>query len=745
MNKFFEAYIAESREIAASKDLVWEMDVAEQGTVSEDSSWNLTVIAQAPSIPVYWFRDLGYDKKAISVIEEGELAAVRPIKRRALSHSWQELIKAAVVQQLFVKRNSPAHIAGQIIRPLKVLGTCASIKSDAEPWEMSFEDVSYACAVANRIQPSGKLNELVRSIVRVLFDSSHLCDQGPFFHFLSGETKNTKSKNAPTEQLREKLSDRKNREKLPDQKAFWELVRIVFTERPKTFSDFIRFAQIKVLFLCGLRIGEVSSIPADWKRSTEHFDMEGRLAGELGGISRTLMLRHFAEKQTGRQQNSVLLHEAVQHIPSMFEQILEETLDDVLRVTKPLRDRLKLQASTGRVFPDLDAKSVLPAYELYTRLTGNPQIRVSAIPEHLVQDYRENLNSSVLREIACNQVHSEDAFINAVYLYWIRKAKEGWPKLKPGELAEVDKIEALVRETMPTKVSDTDPIRLADGRSIQAHEFLFLNPKRALAETRNDGICDVNLYFSVGRVTSEDLTIHLAPGKNGIFARYGETEEDRQLGLKSHSLRHLQNTELFRLGVSDAIITKRFNRKSVAQSYEYDHRTLAEELSAIDLPPEAQELPERSKTVLAMIQSGKVSGPIVGTFRKIQKELGDVAAFDFLSAEADGFHATPYGYCVNSFTVDPCPKHLQCFNGCSHLVATDNTRHRENLERTKQNMQTAIDEISQRPEGIGAQNQLKHAKQMIDGIDKILATRNGEQVFEEGDDLSEPIRGRSQT
>jgi hypothetical protein len=59
-------------------------------------------------------------------------------------------------------------------------------------------------------------------------------------------------------------------------------------------------------------------------------------------------------------------------------------------------------------------------------------------------------------------------------------------------------------------------------------------------------------------------------------------------------------------------------------------------------------------------------------------------------------------------------------------------------------MQTAIDEIFQRPEGIGAQNQLKHAKQMIDGIDKILATRNGEQVFDEGDDLSEPVKSRSQ-
>ena len=739
MNRFFSTFVTLGKHHAEQKGIKWGLAGDKTGMISKHEAWNLTAIAGATPPPVHWLRDLGYDDNTVKVFNqtEGYVSGKVP-----LSQSWQDLIKAAAIQQLCVQRNTPAHVAGQIVRPLRVLGTCTLITSGVEPWAISVEDVRTACNIADRVQKSGKLRELIISSIRSIFDAHQLCDRGPFYHFFSNRKELRATQSKP--EVRKTLSERRNGRKLPESRALWELVRIVFTEEPKTFSDFIRFSQLKVLLLCGLRIGEVSSIPADWKRTIDHVDFDSRPAEECGGISRTLMLRHFAEKQTGREQHSVLLHEAVQHIPTMFEKILEETLDEVLRVTKPLRERLKRQALTGRVFPDLDASSVLPAYELYTRLTGNPQIRVSAIPERLVEEYRSSLSSSVLSEINGNQVHSGDAFINAVYLYWIRKAKEGWPKLKPGDLAEVKEIEALVRETMPTKVSDTDPIKLADGRSIQAHEFLFLSPKRALAETRNDGICDLNLYFSVGRVTSEDLTIHLAPGKKGIFARYGETEEDRQLGLKSHSLRHLQNTELFRLGISDAIITKRFNRKSVAQSYEYDHRTLAEELSAIDLPPEAQELPERSKTVLAMIQSGKVSGPIVGTFRKIQKEHGDTVAFDFLSAEADGFHATPYGYCVNSFTVDPCPKHLQCFNGCSHLVATDNASHRKNLERTKQNMQTAIDEISQRPEGIGAQNQLKHAKQMIDGIDKILATRNGGQVFEEGDDLSEPIKSRSQ-
>ena len=149
--------------------------------------------------------------------------------------------------------------------------------------------------------------------------------------------------------------------------------------------------------------------------------------------------------------------------------------------------------------------------------------------------------------------------------------------------------------------------------------------------------------------------------------------------LTSHTLRHLQNTELFRLGVADTIISKRFNRRSVAQSYEYDHRSLAEELDQLELPADVEmALGEKASTVAKMIQSGKASGPIVDAFKKIQSTEGDTAAFEFLKVEADGFHAT-YGHCLNSFTVDPCPKHLECFSGCRHLSATNLPENRRHL------------------------------------------------------------------
>ncbi|MDZ7514408.1 hypothetical protein U5F72_21675, partial [Stenotrophomonas muris] len=185
--------------------------------------------------------------------------------------------------------------------------------------------------------------------------------------------------------------------------------------------------------------------------------------------------------------------------------------------------------------------------------------------------------------------------------------------------------------------------------------------------------CGVTRYISVGRPDTSLVNLSLGEQKSRdtLFKRYGQSDDDKDLVLTSHTLRHLQNTELFRLGVADTVISKRFNRRSVAQSYEYDHRSLAEELDQLELPPDVEmALGEKASTVAKMIQSGKASGPIVDAFKKIQSAEGDTAAFEFLKVEADGFHATPYGHCLNSFTVDPCPKHLECFSGCRLLSAT---------------------------------------------------------------------------
>ncbi len=303
----------------------------------------------------------------------------------------------------------------------------------------------------------------------------------------------------------------------------------------------------------------------------------------------------------------------------------------------------------------------------------------------------------------------------------------------------VGELEDYIRSTTPTKVSDTAPLPLADGL-VQPWELLFLQPKRSLAEERNDGLCDITRYMAVNRPDPSFIGYALGDAKElpSLFEKYGETAEDRALKIESHMLRHLQNTELFRLGVADTIISKRFNRRSVAQSYEYDHRSLAEELDQIEIPRDIEiMLGEKASTVAKLIKGGRASGPIVEAFRRIQATEGDTAAYEYLRVEADGFHATPYGHCLSSFTVDPCPNHLECFNDCRHLSATDLPENRQNLIRLEGKFKIAVEEIKSRPStSIGWKNQLEHAEQRLVGVRTLLATPAGERPFPDGRDLS---------
>jgi hypothetical protein len=214
-----------------------------------------------------------------------------------------------------------------------------------------------------------------------------------------------------------------------------------------------------------------------------------------------------------------------------------------------------------------------------------------------------------------------------------------------------------IRGNRVTKLSDTAPSTLTDSKLIHPHALMFLMPVRNLIEGRNNGVLDTSLYSAIGRISTQDLMLALGGTENcdSLFQRYGQTKEDRALRLISHSLRHLQNAELFRLGVADTIITKKFNRRSVQQSYVYDHRSLAEDLANIDIPPEAEEtLGDKALQVYTMIAANKARGPIVDEFHRVQREYGDAEAFNYLNAEADGLHVTPYGFCISSFTSDPC-------------------------------------------------------------------------------------------
>jgi hypothetical protein len=788
MNSYFDAYIRDARAIAEQRGVEWDVQLDAEGVAVPGAGWNLTKMVGDSPPPTIWLNDFGTDRKTVEHLNSSPAPApLRTYRKTQLSREWQDLLKACAVDQLFVRRNTCPHVLGNVARPLRVLATCCA---NTEPAKITVDNAIFAIEVARKVWPSGKLADLIFGVIRSILDTNHLTDAGPICPSLVRDKKvhiRASKFIKSMDEIRSGLEERKNAEKLPERRAFWELSRIAFTEQPRSFLDLLRFAQAKLLILTGLRDGECVMLPADWKRYRDHFDSKRSLVDQGGGISKSLMLRHFAEKQRVVYEDSIALFETVQFVPLMFEDILTATLDEVGRATEPLRRTLRRQIETGRTLPQFELGDLVRAAELYTYLTGNPF--VTDLPEdsrrRYVTTYQRDYNPDVfdeLRSVQLEAIRGGRCLAIAVYMYFrrfkgapLRKANGAvWEGKKDFThmYLRIGEVEEFLKSELPTKQSDLTPFKLVNGE-LSAWELMFLMPKRALAEGRNAGLCDVTRVCAVGRVDRNMVSFALsADSKVTLFETYGQTDPDRELKIRPHSLRHLQNTELFRLAVADTIITKRFNRRRVAQSYDYDHRSLSEELDMIDLKPEVEaRLGEKSATVARLIKSGKARGPIVEAFRTIQETQGEQEALEYLRAEADGFHSTPYGHCINSFTVDPCPQHLECFNGCRHLSATDLTENRHNLVQLEARLDIAVKAIESRkksigsgsslelgsvcgspktddlilPErkvsavpfsGVGMENQLNHAKTRLAGVRKLLATPPGHQVFPDGPDLS---------
>jgi len=792
MNLNLEKYIADAKKIAVAHGVQWSIPLNAHGMVIEKSAWNLTLIAKASPPPTIWLNDLGTDRVTVELLNSETIPGpVRHYTKRALSAAWQDLIKASIIDHILVRKNMPRSALESIARPLRVLATCCG---KCDPATITSEDIDFAMRVARDIQKCGKLADLICGVVRSLLDANHLTDAGPLFPLVSRDQhvdKRVALFAKAQAHLRDDLEERKSAERLPERRAFWELARIVFTEQPKSFLDAIRFAIIILMILTGMRDGEAVTIPADWKRVIEYIDDCNRPAGDSGGISREVKLRYFGEKQRIKGEDSSVLFETSMTFPLRFAEIIENTLNNIHRITEPLRRTLERQITSGRILPQFHPKSLVPAIDLYTILSGNPFVLKldREARRKFEHRYKTSFDPSVLREIRdlqMERVRTGKGLITSVHNFLCRM--EGVPvrnssgreiditALPRGKWGtayyRIEDVENYVKEKVTTKLSDSVPFRLVKGE-LQVHELLFLMPKRALCDTKEGGICDITQYFSVGRFDPQMILHSLSNRRESLFSVYGRTEEDRRLRLRPHSLRHLMNNELFRLAVADTIITKRFNRNSVAQSYEYDHRSLLEDLDRIALPAEIEaQLSDKSATLARFVKSGRARGPIVDQFSKMQVQHGELVAIQYLSAEGPGFHPTPYGDCISDLMTNPCETHVECFNGCKNLVATDLDANKQNLLQLKARLEIAVSAIEKRlariederqrklsidfvedlvepasltkttdgiesrvARNVGVENQLAHAKVRLAGVNKLLATSAGQLVFPDGKDL----------
>lgn len=423
MNENYRAFILAAQEIATRRGIYWNLTPDFDGRISTSEAWELNAFSGIPPPPKVLLSDLGTDGPSLVHLNKRQsLHALELTKKVALSQCWQNLIKAAVLDQIYVQGNQARHALLQICRPLRVIATCAG---SAEPWELTSDHIALAREVSAEVQPSGALARMIDSVTRHVIDRHHLALRCPLQPVSERRAPAVRKRAEP----RKDLSQRKDAEKLPDARAFWELVRIVFTVQPKSFLDEIRFAQVKILMLCGLRIGEVCLMPMDWQRKRLYVDAAGRPAGDSGGISESLLLRYFSEKRSLEDNEGTLLYAEAQHIPALFEGPLQDVLDRIARLTAPLREKLKAQCLTGRILPEFEPHQLVPAVELYPYLTGNPFIYVDPLEAELTAKYKKSFDLEVLHEIRERQYElgrQGAALRNEVRIYFakIRRGRE---------------------------------------------------------------------------------------------------------------------------------------------------------------------------------------------------------------------------------------------------------------------------------------------------------------------------------
>lgn len=740
----FERFISTYRSIAVTHGLNWDLPVDAAGSTGKLARWDLSELTGTPKPPGHFLSDLGAHRPTLKVLNAKRLAlGLPPMSGGALSADWQALLKAMAVRGLFEKRHSAKHLVEGIVRPIRALATC---HPDREPWQLSAEDVQSALGTIGQVGKSSQLVTVTESIL-IFMDDNMLSANSPLTGPRIGRAPNHK-KRVPA--IRAKLEDRRRADRLPGAREFWEMLRILLEERPSSFYDMVRFAAIELGILMGLRVEEIASIPSDPIVLKEHFDARGKSPTKLGGVGHTMFLRHFSEKQGLRSSRTVVFAETSTSVLRLFEDEVQAIVDRIHAVTEPLRVRLEAQIRTGRVFPEYDLGDVLPPEELLPRLTGNPFAFEGEKNPLLAGKYQESFDQDVLEEIADYQRSRQRAGANITTAYkrltcrpdtwWIRSS----PLFSRKSGALVADLEAGIRLHMPTKLSDTGGFPLEGGRELSVSNCLFLAPKRALGEGRGQTICDVTRYAFIGRLTPADVAVALgreSVAQQSFFSKYGKPGAT-DYTMNAHSMRHMHNNELFAAGVADTIITHRFGRKSVVQSHEYDSRSLAQELADMELPEGTADLligPARD--AFKLIASNRGSGKLVTEFRLIQKEEGDEAAIVFLATEADGMQITPYGICLNSFVVEPCPRHLECFDGCSHLMRTGLPGETAQLHKLADRYRMVLASVDRHPGSESAKAKAKaQATSRLAAIEQAIATEAGEKVFPDGADLSRPFK-----
>lgn len=252
-----------------------------------------------------------------------------------------------------------------------------------------------------------------------------------------------------------------------------------------------------------------------------------------------------------------------------------------------------------------------------------------------------------------------------------------------------------------------------------------------------------NVFRAVPRrVTLLDINKALGavPNFPSIFSRRLLVEADgTPIRLTSHQPRHWRNTIYQLTGMSDVQQALALGRKRLDQNKFYQHTSIEEDTATHQEFLAFNSYQERIDFLHTSIRNGQIQGPLVDSYQTLLQEKGIKSAEAFLTVHATALHVTPFGSCTHDFSQAPCPKHLQCWNNCSHLHLMGTQSERENLQEQADRLNSAILIMRERGDGeAGSDVWLADQERKLSNIQTVLSRDHGafEQVFPRGEPIT---------
>jgi hypothetical protein len=507
---------------------------------------------------------------------------------------------------------------------------------------------------------------------------------------------------------------RKNDEKLPSYESLKAYA--ICTNNPTSDQEEIILRTIDLLIVMGQRINEVTLLPYDcWVEQPILSKKGAQVKDGHGNVIIKTGIRYYAEKKFESRVHWL----ADQDIP-----FARRAVQRLKILTEPIRKVAKFQEENPNRVWDIDPDQILNDTFVAQYMDDlnfqylNIRIRKKGIP--LIKFDKINLGRKGHEGYGYNRMY-----------YYRAGDVEDWIKKKFLKNDVHIQLKERVSNGFRTVLKTSDLLCIRFSGAFNTREVTLFNK-----------LCP-------GRINVAEINQALGANTRvkSIFEKRGLTEADKsRIELTSHQPRHWRNTLYELAGMSNVQQALAMGRQRLDQNATYQHTSILERTQSHKEFLSFNSPAEKVQFLHNGIRERKIQGEITELYHKLKIEKGKELAESFLATHANAIHLTPFGGCTHDFSQAPCPKHLQCWNGCSHLHRTNTPGESERIVEQIELSKLALEAMKKESDGeYGADVWTKDLENKIENMQKALDTKPSDKpikVFPNGKPVTLDISQR---